>query len=79
MQVPAQDLDVRATVHDSARRARAAARVLGTLTTEVKNRALHAAADAVLTHTHQILAANAADLDAARRPAPPRPCSTDWP
>jgi len=53
-------------VHDAARRARVAARTLGTLTTTVKDRALHAAADAVLAHTHQILAANAADLEAAR-------------
>jgi len=53
-------------VHDAARRARVAARTLGTLTTTVKDRALHAAADAVLSHTHQILAANAADLEAAR-------------
>jgi glutamate-5-semialdehyde dehydrogenase len=43
-----------------------AARTLGTLTTAVKDRALHAAADAVLAHTDQILAANAEDLDAGR-------------
>ena len=58
--------DVRETVHDAARRARIAARELGSLNTAAKNRALHAAADAVLAHTHQILAANAGDLDAAR-------------
>ena len=58
--------DVRSEVHDAARRARVAARTLGTLTTTAKNRALHAAADAVLAHVHQILAANAEDLDAAR-------------
>jgi glutamate-5-semialdehyde dehydrogenase len=58
--------DVREAVHSAARRARVAARVLGTLTTAEKDRALHAAADAVLDHTHQILAANAADVDAAR-------------
>jgi glutamate-5-semialdehyde dehydrogenase len=58
--------DVREAVHSAARRARVAARVLGTLTTAEKDRALHAAADAVLAHTHQILAANAADVDAAR-------------
>lgn len=57
--------DVREAVHAAARRARVAARTLGTLTTVVKDRALHAAADAVLARTHQILAANAADLDAA--------------
>lgn len=62
---------VREAVHDAARRARAAARVLGCLTTTVKNRALHAAADAVLTHTHQILAANAEDLKAARAAGTP--------
>ncbi len=58
--------DVREAVHAAARRARKAARVLGCLTTAEKNRALHAAADALLAHTEQILAANARDLDAAR-------------
>ena len=57
---------LRQCVHDAARRARAAARVLGTLSTAVKDRALHAAADAVLARTHAILAANAEDLDTAR-------------
>jgi glutamate-5-semialdehyde dehydrogenase len=66
MSVEAAPHTVRETVHDAARRARVAARVLGCLTTTVKNRALHAAADAVLAHTHQILAANAEDLQAAR-------------
>ena len=66
MQAPSTDVDTRQAVHDAARRARVAMRTLATLTTTVKNRALHAAADAVLTHTHQILAANAADLEAAR-------------
>ena len=59
-------VDVRETVHEAARRARGASRVLATLTTAVKDRALHAAADAVLTHPPQILAANAVDVDAAR-------------
>ena len=62
----APDTDVRETVHAAARRARTAARTLGSLTTAEKDRALHAAADAVLAHTHQILAANASDLDSAR-------------
>ncbi len=66
-----QTVDVRAHVHDAARRARTASRILATLTTAVKDRALHAAADAVLAHTHQILAANAADLDAARAAGTP--------
>ncbi|MFN8033031.1 MAG: glutamate-5-semialdehyde dehydrogenase [Mycobacterium sp.] len=72
MSVQAASLpDVREHVHDAARRARVAARVLGTLTTTVKDRALHAAADAVLTHTHQILAANAEDIAAARAAGTP--------
>ena len=36
------------------------------MSTATKNRALHAAADAVLAQAHEILAANADDLDAAR-------------
>lgn len=64
--LPDADTDLRGQVHDAARRARIAARVLGLLTTEVKNRALHTAAGAVLAHVHQILAANAEDLATAR-------------
>ncbi|EHB53866.1 Gamma-glutamyl phosphate reductase [Mycolicibacterium rhodesiae JS60] len=66
MSVQAESLDLKNEVLDAARRARIASRTLGSLTTTVKDRALHAAADAVLAHAHQILAANAADLDAAR-------------
>ena len=62
----AAGVDVRQSVHDAARRARVAMRVLATLTTEVKDRALHAAADAVLADSPQILAANAIDLENAR-------------
>jgi glutamate-5-semialdehyde dehydrogenase len=58
--------DLRQHVHDAARRARVASRVLATLPTADKDRALHAAADALLSHMHQILAANAEDLDTAR-------------
>ena len=71
MQANAADVDVRQTVHDAARRARVAMRTLGSLTTTVKNRALHGAADAVLAHTHQILAANAEDLAVARAAGTP--------
>lgn len=63
--------DVRETVHAAARRARTAARTLATLTAADKNRALHAAADAVLGHVDRILAANAADLKAARAAGTP--------
>ena len=65
------DTDLRAEVHDAARRARAAARELGTLTTTVKDRALHAAADAVLGAVDAILAANAEDLATARAAGTP--------
>jgi glutamate-5-semialdehyde dehydrogenase len=57
---------LRETVHDAAKRARVASRVLATLSTVVKDRALHTAADAVLTHRDAIIAANALDLDTAR-------------
>jgi glutamate-5-semialdehyde dehydrogenase len=65
------DTDLRDQVHAAARRARGAARLLGTLTTAVKDRALHAAADAVLADVDAILAANAEDLDAARTAGTP--------
>ena len=58
--------DLREQVHAAARRARAASRELATLSTAVKDRALHAAADAVLGAAGPILAANAEDLERAR-------------
>lgn len=69
--VSAPTEDLRDQVHAAARRARIAARALGTLSAETKNRALHAAADSVLAHVHEVLAANAADLDAARAAGTP--------
>ena len=63
--------NLRDQVHDAARRARVAARILATLTTETKNRALHAAADSVLSRVHEVLAANAADVEAARAAGTP--------
>ncbi len=72
MSVPAPVLsDLRSQVHDAARRARVAARTLATFSTETKNRALHAAADAVLARVHEILAANDRDLEAARAAGTP--------
>lgn len=62
----ATDTDLRQQVHDAARRARVASRALATLTTETKNRALHAAADALLAAADAVLAANAEDVEAAR-------------
>ncbi len=53
-------------IGDAARRARAAARVLRTLPTASKDGALLAMADALVAHTDDVLAANAADVEAAR-------------
>jgi glutamate-5-semialdehyde dehydrogenase len=58
--------DLREQVHDAARRARVASRALALLPTVAKDQALQSAAQAVLTSTEQILAANAEDLKAAR-------------
>ncbi|MBO0865493.1 MAG: glutamate-5-semialdehyde dehydrogenase [Mycobacterium sp.] len=63
--------DLRQQVHDAARRARVAARVLASLPTAVKDRALHAAADAIVAHVDQILAANTEDVTAARAAGTP--------
>ncbi|MFE3291595.1 glutamate-5-semialdehyde dehydrogenase [Rhodococcus sp. NPDC059234] len=63
--IPVQD-EVREAVHDAARRARVASRVLAQLTTLQKNAALLAAAEAVLESTDSVLAANAADIEAAK-------------
>ncbi|MDX1891338.1 glutamate-5-semialdehyde dehydrogenase [Mycolicibacterium sp. 050158] len=71
MSVEAPPTDLCEQVHEAARRARVAARALATANTETKNRALHAAADAVLARVHEVLAANAADLDAARAAGTP--------
>jgi glutamate-5-semialdehyde dehydrogenase len=53
-------------VNEQARRARTAAGTLATATRAVKDRALHAMADALLARTKEILAANAADVEAGR-------------
>src|ERR1700687_1476511 len=63
--------DLRIQVEGAARRAREAARTIATLSTTIKDRALHAAADYLLLHVHEILAANAADLEAARATGTP--------
>jgi glutamate-5-semialdehyde dehydrogenase len=60
------ELDIRAAVHDAARRARVASRVLAQLTTAQKNDALHAAADALLGAADRVLAANAEDIATAQ-------------
>jgi glutamate-5-semialdehyde dehydrogenase len=65
------DTDLRQQVHDAARRARVAARTLGTLTSATKDRALHAAADSVLASVDDVLAANEADLQTARAAGTP--------
>jgi len=65
----AQDAELQtatAAVEEAARAARAASKQLITLTTEQKNAALHAAADALLAAKDRILAANAEDVERAR-------------
>ena len=59
--------DVRGAVLEVCRRARAAARVLATLTRDRKDAALVAVADALVAATDRIVAANAADLERGRR------------
>jgi glutamate-5-semialdehyde dehydrogenase len=59
-------VDVRQQVHDAARRAKVAARILASLPTVAKDQALHVAADAVVAGTERILAANGDDLRCAR-------------
>src|SRR5581483_9183268 len=63
--------DLRQEVHDAARRARVASRALALLPTVAKDHALKAAAEAIVAHAGQILAANAEDLAAARAAGTP--------
>jgi glutamate-5-semialdehyde dehydrogenase len=65
LQAPSRP-DLRQEVHNAARRARVASRVLALLPTVAKDQALQSAADAIAAHVDLILAANAEDLDAAR-------------
>jgi glutamate-5-semialdehyde dehydrogenase len=58
--------DLRQQVHQAARRARVAARVLASLPTVAKDQALHVAAEAIVADTDRILAANVEDLNLAR-------------
>jgi glutamate-5-semialdehyde dehydrogenase len=58
--------DLRREVHNAARRARVASRVLALLPTVAKDEALQSAAEAIAAHVDLILAANAEDLKAAR-------------
>ncbi|HYM15999.1 MAG TPA: glutamate-5-semialdehyde dehydrogenase [Dehalococcoidia bacterium] len=53
-------------IEQKAREAKQAARTLATLSTQVKNAALNALADALVARTDEILAANARDLDRGR-------------
>jgi glutamate-5-semialdehyde dehydrogenase len=63
--------DLRREVHNAARRARVASRVLALLPTAAKDQALRSAADAIAAHVDLILAANAKDLKAARAAGTP--------
>src|SRR6201992_1964572 len=63
--------DLRREVHNAARRARVASRVLALLPTVAKDQALRSAAEALAAHVDLILAANAEDLKAARAAGTP--------
>jgi glutamate-5-semialdehyde dehydrogenase len=70
LQAPALP-DLRREVHNAARRARVASRVLALLPTVAKDQALQSAAEAIAAHVDLILAANAEDLKAARAAGTP--------
>ncbi len=55
--------DVAAIMDQIGRNAKTAARILATASTDTKNAALHAMADAILANRDKLLAANAADLE----------------
>ena len=63
--------DLRREVHNAARRARVASRVLALLPTVAKDQALQSAAEAIAAHVDLILAANAEDLKVARAAGTP--------
>src|SRR5687768_3897638 len=65
------DSEVEAAVHEAAVRARGAAHELALATRSAKDAALLAMADALVSETSQVLAANAADVDAARAAGTP--------
>ncbi len=58
--------DAEVGVRDTARRAKVAARALATASTDAKNAALHAVADALLANKDRVLAANALDMERGR-------------
>jgi len=62
---------LRREVHDAARRARVASRVLALLPTVAKDQALRSAAEAIAAHGELILSANAEDVEAARAAGTP--------
>src|ERR1700751_5315908 len=62
--------DLRREVHNAARRARVASRVLALLPTVAKDQALQSAAEALAAHVDLIPAANAADGQVAGLPDP---------
>jgi glutamate-5-semialdehyde dehydrogenase len=61
------DTEIAEAILDMGRRARAAAHELVKLSTDTKNRILHAMADQLVADEHAILEANSRDLDAAEK------------
>ena len=59
--------DLTSQIHEIGGAARAAARVLGSISSEAKNKALLSMADQLLAQSEAILAANALDLEAGRK------------
>ena len=60
------DEKLRITLLEQGKRAKKASRLLATASTTVKNRALHAMADALMESKDEIIAANAVDLEQGR-------------
>ena len=59
--------DLTSQIHEIGGAARAAARVLGSISSEAKNKALLSMADQILAQSDSILAANTLDLEAGRK------------
>ena len=59
--------DLTSQIHEIGSAARAAARVLGSISSEAKNKALLSMADQILAQSDSILAANTLDLEAGRK------------
>jgi glutamate-5-semialdehyde dehydrogenase len=71
--------DIRTTVIEMARQARAASRPLASIPAPVKDRVLLRTAEALLAQRKVIVGQNELDLAAGRAKGCPLPCWTGWP